>query len=183
MCLHLCANDDLVIPSILSYSCLQTFINELGIPMLISLDLIYCSVLYEDVIGISPFISLKTSQVEYHIIAGAHPEVKAINFSQENMEWCCGKEIIIDEITNGFAFDPGKNRVFEIFNAKSGYLLVPGTAVCLTNSMKRRKREGMNKSDSTYQRMLALNISKKEKSEYVKIWMKLMEEFKNKNLA
>ena len=70
--------------------------------------------------------------------------------------------------------------MFEMFNAKSGYHLVPGTAVCLTNSTKKRKERGKNKNDPTYERMLALNISKKEKSEYVKIWKKLMREFKTK---
>ena len=59
------------------------------------------------VIGISPFISSKKSQVEYRIIGGAHPELKAMNFSQENMDWCCGKELSFDKITCGFAFVPG----------------------------------------------------------------------------
>jgi hypothetical protein len=130
------------------------------------------------VIGISPFLSSETSQVEYHIIDGAHTEVKAMNFSQENMDWCCGKELSFDKITYGFTIVPRKNRVFEMFNDKSGYDLVPGTAVCLTNRMKKRKRRGNNKSDATYERMLAFNISKKEKIEYVKICTKLMEQFK-----
>ena len=70
-----------------------------------------------------------------------------------------------------------------MFNDDSGYHLVPGTAVCLPNSMKKRKKGGNKKSDATYQRMLALNVSKKEKREYVKIWKKLMEEFKNKKFT
>ncbi len=67
-----------------------------------------------------------------------------------------------------------------MLNAKSGYHLVPGTAVCLTSSMKKRKEKEKNKIHPTYERMLALNVFKKGKSEYVKIWKKLLEEFKNK---
>ena len=130
MHLHCCGYDILVIPSISSYSCLQTFVTDLGIPMLVSLDLNFCSVPYEKVIGISLFISSERSQVEYNIIDGAHLEVKAMNFSQENVDWCCGKELSFDKITNGFAFVPGRNRVFEMSNDDSGYHLVPGTVVC-----------------------------------------------------
>ncbi len=78
--------------------------------------------------------------------------------------------------------------MFELFNDRSGYNVVLGTATCLTNSMKKRKKMGINNGliserDTTYERMLALNVSKKGKSEYVKIWKKLMEEFKNKNIT
>ena len=78
---------------------LADFITELGIPMLISLELNFCYV--------SPIISSETSQVEYHIIGGAHLKVKAMNFSKENADCCCGKELSFDKITHGFAFVPG----------------------------------------------------------------------------
>ncbi len=120
---------------------------------------------------------------EYHIIDGAHPEVKAITFNKENIDWCCGEELSFDKITYGFAFVHWRKRVFEMFNDDSGYHLVPGTFGCLTSSMKKRKKSRKNKSDSTYERMLALHASKKGKSEYVRIWKKLREEFKNKNIT
>jgi hypothetical protein len=48
--------------------------------------------------------------------------------------------------------------------------------------MKKRRREKNNSKksviDTTYERMLALNVSKKEKSEYVKIWKQLMDKRK-----
>ena len=125
---------------------LQTFVTELGIPMLVSLELNFGSFTCNHVIGISPIISSETSQLEYHIIDGAHPELKAMNFSKENMDWCCGKELSFDKITYGFAFVPGWNRVCEMFNDDSGYHLVPGTAVCLTSSMKKRKENEKNKT-------------------------------------
>ena len=63
MCLHHCGYDIIVIPSILSYSCLQTVLTELRIPMLVSLELNFCSVPHEHVIGISPIISSDMGQV------------------------------------------------------------------------------------------------------------------------
>jgi hypothetical protein len=41
----------------------------------------FCSVKFAHVIGISPYMSAETSQVEYHIIDGSHTEMKAINFN------------------------------------------------------------------------------------------------------
>ncbi len=99
--------------------------------------------------------------------------MKAITFNKENINWCCGEELSFDQITSGFAFVPGRNRELEMFKDDSGYHLVPGTAVCLTSSMKKAEK-------GNYEKMLALNVSKKEKSEYVKIWKKHVEEFKNK---
>ena len=70
--------------------------------------------------------------------------------------------------------------MLEMFNDDSGYHSIPGTAVCLTSNSDIRKKKDNNECEQTYERMFALNVSKKEKSEYVKIWKKLMEEFKNK---
>ena len=151
--------------------------------MLVSLELNFGSNTCNTVIGISPIISSETSQVEDHIIEGAHPELKAMNFSKENMDWCCGNELSFDKITYGFSFVPGWNRECEMFNDDSGYHLVPRTAVCLPNSMKKRKKGGNKKSDATYERMLVLTVSNKGRGEYAKIWKKLMEDFKNKKFT
>ena len=110
-CIKECGYDTFTLPSISSYSVMQTFVTELGIPMLVSLELNFGSFTCNHVIGISPIISSETSQLEYHIIDDAHPELKAMNFSKENMDWCCGKELSFDKITYGFAFVPGWNRV------------------------------------------------------------------------
>ena len=67
-----------------------------------------------------------------------------------------------------------------MFKDDSGYHLVSGTAVCLPNSMKKRKKGGNHKSDATYERMLVLNVSNEGRGEYAKIWKKLMEEFNKK---
>ncbi len=70
----------------------------------------------------------------------------------------------------------------EILQDKSGYKFVPGTAVCLTTS-KRKRNSGEKKAmkivtDTTIERMLVLNVYNREKSEYVKTWEQLMEKFK-----
>jgi hypothetical protein len=72
----------MVLPSIPSYTELQSFVTEMQLPMLVSLELDFY------VIGILPFMSSETSQVEYHIIVGFHPKMKAIFFNQENIDWC-----------------------------------------------------------------------------------------------
>lgn len=172
----------MVLPSISCYTELQSFVTELQLPMLVSLELDFSSVTYRHVIGISPYKSSETSQVEYHIIDGAHPEMRAIYFNQENIDWCCGQGISFNKIRHGFVFVPGMKRVHEMLQDKTGFNYVPGTAVCLTTS-KRKRNRGEKKgikivTDTTYERMSTMNVYNKEKSEYAKIWNQLMEKFK-----
>jgi hypothetical protein len=82
----------MVLSSISSYTELQSFVTELQLPMLDSLELNFHSITFRNVIGILPYMSSETSQFEYHIIDGAHPEMKAIYFNQENI------------VTHGFLF-------------------------------------------------------------------------------
>ena len=179
-CIIDCGYDTFTLPSSSTYSVLQTFATESGIPMLVSLELNFRTFTYYHVIGISPFISSETSQVEYHIIDGAHPQMKAIKFSQENIDWCCGEEISFTKIEFGFAFVPGKKRVLEMLTDKAGYNVVPGTSLCLTTTPKTSKRGGKNKTDLTYERIFGQNnVIRKERSEYVKIWKQLTKEYQN----
>ena len=69
----------MVLPSISSYTQLQSFVMGLQLPMLVSLELDFCSITYRHVVGISPHTSSETSQVKHHIIDGAHTEMKAIS--------------------------------------------------------------------------------------------------------
>ena len=173
----------MVLPSISSYTELQSFVTKLKFLMLVSLELDFRLVTYSHVIGISPYMSAETSQVEYHIIDGSHPEMKAIYFNQENIDWCCGDGISFTKITHGFVFVPGMKRVCEMLQDKSGYNFIPRTAVCLTTS-KRKRNRGQKKAmrihitDTTYERMLKLNVYNKEKSKYVKIWKQLTDKYK-----
>jgi len=130
-----CRYDIMVLPPISSYTELHHYVTQLGIPILVSLEL-FPTATYRRVISISPYMSFETSQVEYHIIDGSHPEMKAIEFNEEGIDWCCGNELCFNKITDGFAFVPGKERAFKMLCQKSGYNLVLGTVVCLTNSLK-----------------------------------------------
>ena len=170
----------MVLPQISGFNSLQSFVTKLSIPMLVSLELNCRTYTLRHVIGISPIVSPETGQVEYHIIVGAHPELKAMKFSQENIDWCCQEEISFKKIALGFAFIPGKKRVLEMLTDKAGYNVVPGTSLCLTKTPETSKRGGKNKTDRTYERSFGQNnVIKQEKSEYVKIWKQLTEEYQN----
>jgi hypothetical protein len=108
--------------------------------------------------------------------------MKAIYFNQENIDWCCGNGISFTKITHGFVFVPGMKRVCEMLQDKSGYKFVPGTAVCLPTS-KRKRNRGEKKAkkiaiDTKYEMMLTLNVYNKEKREYEKIWKQLTDKYK-----
>ena len=45
---------------------------------------------YEHVISICPHISSKGSPVQYWIVNGGLPQSQSIEYSLENLEWCCG---------------------------------------------------------------------------------------------
>ena len=66
--------DMMVLPSILSYTELKSLVTELQLPMLVSLELDFCSITFRHVIDISPYMSPETSQVEYHIMMGLIPK-------------------------------------------------------------------------------------------------------------
>jgi len=135
-----CGYDIIVLPSISSYTELQYSVTELQLPMLVSLELDFHSITYRHVISISPYMSSETSQVEYHIIDRAHPEMRAIYFNQENIDWCWRQGISFNRIMHGFVFVPGMKRVHEMLQDKSGFNFVPGKAVCLTTSKRKRNR-------------------------------------------
>jgi hypothetical protein len=151
----------------------------MDLPMLINLELKFPLITLGHVIGISPYKSSETSNIEYHIIDGAHPEMKAMLFNKENIDWCCGNDLKLGKINQGFVFVPGRKRVLQMLQDKSGYHIVPGTAVCLTKNAKNIGKEDV-KLPVIHERVLALNVSDKEKSEYVKIWKQLMDEHKKK---
>ena len=101
----------MVIPSISFYTEVQSFVTEFQLPMLVSLELDFCSIACIYVIGILPYMSSETSQVEKHIIDGAYREMKAIHCNQENIDWCYGNELTFTKITHGFVFVTGMKRV------------------------------------------------------------------------
>jgi hypothetical protein len=177
--IHQCGYDVNVLPKISTFTELESFVTRMDLPMLINLELKFPLITLGHVIGISPYKSSETSNIEYHIIDGAHPEMKAMLFNKENIDWCCGNDLKLGKINQGFVFVPGRKRVLQMLQDKSGYHIVPGTAVCLTKNAKNIGKEDV-KLPVIHERVLALNVSDKEKSEYVKIWKQLMNEHKKK---
>jgi hypothetical protein len=84
-CIKHCGYDIMVLPQITCFTSLQSFVTKLSVPMLVSVELKCRTYMLRHVIGILPIISRETGQVKYHIIDGAHPEMKAMKFSQENI--------------------------------------------------------------------------------------------------
>jgi hypothetical protein len=177
--IYQCGYDVNVLPKISTFTELESFVTGMDLPMLINLELKFPLITLGHVIGISPYKSSETSQIEYHIIDGAHPEMKAMHFNKGNIDWCCGNDLKLGKINQGFVFVPGRKRVLEMLQDKSGYHIVPGTAVCLTKNAKNIGKEDA-KLPVIHERELALNVSDKEKSEYVKIWKQLINKHKKK---
>jgi hypothetical protein len=61
---------------------------------------------YGHVIGLCPYFSSGCFKLNISIIEGAHPKLQAIEFTKENIRWCCGDES--QTKFGGFAFFPGK---------------------------------------------------------------------------
>jgi len=61
---------------------------------------------YGHVIGLCPYFSSCCFKLNISIIEGAHPKLHAIEFTKENIRWCCGDES--QTKFGGFAFFPGK---------------------------------------------------------------------------
>jgi hypothetical protein len=90
-----CGYDAMVLPSNSKYTELQSFVTELQLPMLVSLELDFCSFTYRYVIGISPYMSSETSQVKYHIIDGAHLEMNQCTSTKRILIGVVGMESLL----------------------------------------------------------------------------------------
>ena len=66
------------------------------------------SIGYEHIIGICPQIASKGSPVQYRIVDGDHPQLQSIEYSLENLNWCCGGSFTC--ITSGFVFVSGRGQ-------------------------------------------------------------------------
>jgi hypothetical protein len=80
-----CNYEIFILPQEINFSLLQSFVLNLGLPMLLSLTLSYAGVEYKHIIGISPFKETPSSEVTYHIIDYAHSKRMAIEFSEDNL--------------------------------------------------------------------------------------------------
>ena len=105
---------------------MESFVTELGLPMLVCLELTYPSVTYMHVIGISPCMSAETGKVEFHIIDGSHPEKKAIYFNKQNIDWCFGHELSFQKISCGFVFVAGRKECLKCSKTNQDTIMFQG---------------------------------------------------------
>ena len=80
----------------------------------ISIDLSFASASYQHIIGIRPFKPPAGDEVEFQIIDGSHSDLRPIELSATNMDWCCGKGRNFTRATNSFAFFPANSRSKEV---------------------------------------------------------------------
>lgn len=125
------------LPTNLNFEQLSKHVRMLSLPALVSLRLDYAGVDYQHVVGICPFKSGRPchSSTQYRIVDGAHPDLRPIDFSISNLDWCCGKASFTSTV-EGFVFFPGSRRGRMILdNLKTTYEQiakqdVPYTSVC-----------------------------------------------------
>ena len=64
------------------------------LPMVVSMKMSFNddATKYGPVIGLCPYFSSGCFKLNISIIEGAHPKLQAIEFTKENIRWCCGDE-------------------------------------------------------------------------------------------
>ena len=87
---------------------LSHYAHLMKLPMVVSMKMSFNdnATKYGHIIGLCPYFSSGCSQLKISIIEGAHPQLQPIQFTKENIEWCCGDES--QTKFGGFAFFPGK---------------------------------------------------------------------------
>lgn len=115
------------IPCFLTYQELTAFVQNLNLPMLINVRLQGYQV--EHVVGIAPYKSSATHNVEYHLIDGAHPQRQPMEYSHQNLNWCFDG---LEKIISGFCFVPLAARSFKIVKS-IGLKSREENPVCLYN--------------------------------------------------
>ena len=111
----------LSLPGGLSFEGLSAFIHQMKLPILVMLK-------NNHVIGICPYKVGDGSVTHYRIIDGVNSDLRCMEYSSGNLDWCCGEGKVFTTIMGGFAFVPGPRRSEQLLN---GIYNQPGTAVCL----------------------------------------------------
>ena len=80
------------------------------------------------VIGICPYKVGDGSNTQYQIIDGVNSDLRCMEYSSGNLDWCCGEGKAFTTTMAGFAFVPSPSRSKQLLG---GIHDQPGTAVCL----------------------------------------------------
>jgi hypothetical protein len=97
-----------LLPCEMDFEDLSYYAHLMKLPMVVSMKMSFNdnATKYGHIIRLCPYFSSGCSQLKISIIEGAHPQLQPIQFTKENIEWCCGDES--QTKFGGFAFFPGK---------------------------------------------------------------------------
>ena len=78
------------------------------VPILVSMKMVLNedAIHYNHIIGLCPYFSNGCSELRILIVEGAHLQLQAMQFTKDNIRWCCGDET--QTKFDGFAFVPRK---------------------------------------------------------------------------
>ena len=123
-------------PKKMDFVALSTSMRNVCLPMLVSLEL-NVGAFYEHVIGICPSKPRDGGETQFFIIDGAHPQLQAIEFSLDNLNWCCGGSNCFSVVNEGFFLCPRPKRTKNIVSLWSSKyktkqdIEMAGVCVCL----------------------------------------------------
>ena len=123
-------------PKKMDFVALSTSMRNVCLPMLVSLEL-NVGAFYEHVIGICPSKPRDGGETQFFIIDGAHPQLQAIEFSLDNLNWCCGGSNCFSVVNEGFFLCPRPKRTKSIVSRWSSKyktkedIEMAGVCVCL----------------------------------------------------
>ena len=101
-------------PKRMNFQALDKLLRKACLPMLVSLEPQIGETTYKHVIGICPNEPNDGDEIRYFIVDGSHPKLKAIDFSLENLNWCCGGENSFSVVSEGILFFPTAVRTKQI---------------------------------------------------------------------
>lgn len=92
----------------MDYDLLAYCAHLMKLPMFVSMKMSFDNDVsqYSHIVGLCPYFSPGTVELKISIVEGAHPQLQAMQFTKDNMTWCCGEES--QTKFNAFAFFPGK---------------------------------------------------------------------------
>jgi len=127
-----------LLPREMDFEKLSYYIHLMKLPVFVSVQMSFNdnATIYRHVIGICPYVSSsESSELKFSVVDGAHSELKAMQFTRENIQWCCGDES--QSTFEGFAFFPAKGlskRLLpQVGEAVSNGLKI---CVCLSKNIK-----------------------------------------------
>ena len=97
--------DTIHLPKEMNYTMLLDVSKKLCLPLIVPLSLNCKGTQCTHTIGIYPIRPIGGGPFQFRIVDGAHPDLKSIALSIENLDWCCG-ESLFTKTAGGFALLP-----------------------------------------------------------------------------